>query len=258
MVDPDACARNVRRALELGYRHVDTARAYGNEVAVGAGIAAADVPRDEVFVATKINYPDLGYRDVLECAAESRERLGLETIDLLYVHWPIGAYDPEGTLDAFDRLVSDGTVGHVGVSNFTPDLLVEALDRLDAPVLAHQVEMHPLYRQSELHELAVEDDHWLVAYSPLAQGELLDDPTLREVAAKHGASTAQVALAWLLAKENVAVIPKATGEHLLENHEARDVELGEEDVARIDAIDREVRTTDHDWAPWNGASEPPR
>ncbi|MFC7133130.1 MULTISPECIES: aldo/keto reductase [Salinibaculum] len=250
--DPETCRASVRIALDCGYRHVDTAELYENEAAVGAGLDAADVDREEVFVATKLDSRNLGYDAVRDHALGCCDRLGVDTLDLLYVHWPIRTYDPEGTLAAFDELHDEGLVRHVGLSNFTPDLLADALDRLDAPLFAHQVECHPLLPQEELRATAREDDHYLVAYSPLAKGEVLDVPELVDVAAKHDATPAQVSLAWLDGKENVVPIPKAaTPAHIRENYAALDLELDDEDVRRIDAIERRKRVVDFDAAPWN-------
>jgi diketogulonate reductase-like aldo/keto reductase len=252
LTDPGECVGNVRRALEVGYRHLDTAQGYGNEAEVGRAIAESPVPREAVFVATKLSTGNLSYDDAVETAKESAERLGVETIDLLYVHWPINTYDPDETLPALDRLHEEGVIDHVGLSNFTPALLREAADELSGPVFAHQVEMHPLLPQRELRALAREDDHWLVAYSPIARNEVADVPEVRAVAEKHGATPAQVSLAWLLAKERVAPIPKASGDHVAENFAALDLDLDPEDVERIDGIDRRHRVVDPDVAPWSG------
>ncbi|WP_123535084.1 aldo/keto reductase [Halosimplex salinum] len=243
---------NVATALDEGYRHLDTAQDYGNERYVGDGLATADVDRDEVFLATKLATGNLAYDDVLATTEDSLDRLGVESLDLLYVHWPVGAYDPDGTLRALDELHDAGTIDHVGLSNFSPELLDEARDRLDAPVAAHQAECHPLLQQDELREYAREHDHWLVAYSPLAQGAVFDEPVIADVAEKHDASPAQVSLAWLLSKDNVAVIPKASSrEHQRQNFAARDLSLDGEDLARIDGIEREHRVIDPDFGPWN-------
>ncbi len=250
--DPDVCAASVETALNLGYRHVDTAEMYENEAAVGEGIAAADVDREDVFVATKLHSSNLAYDDVLERVRACRDRLGVDVVDLLYVHWPLRTYDGEETLAAFDRLYDEGLIRHVGLSNFTPELLEEALEYLDAPLFAHQVECHPLLQQEELRAYAREHGHHLVAYSPLAKGSVTEVPELVEIAEKHGATPAQVGLAWLLSKDEVVVIPKATSEaHIRENYEARRLTLPEEDLARIDAIDREQRQVDFEDAPWN-------
>jgi 2,5-diketo-D-gluconate reductase B len=242
--DPETCATTVARALETGYRHVDTAQMYENEAAVGAGIDRADVPRDEVVVATKIHPRNLSYEDVLETAAASRDRLGVETIDLLYVHWPVQAYDPDRTLAAFNDLLAYGTIRHVGLSNFTPTLLDEALDRLDEPPVAHQVECHPFYQQRTLREYARDHDHWLVGYCPLARGGVFDDPTLAAIAEQHGVSEARVTLAWFLRTEATMAVPKARGAHVDDNHEAFSLALDEDELAQIDALDRGERFID--------------
>lgn len=248
----EECAESVVTALEAGYRHLDTARMYENEAAVGTGVARADVPREDVLIATKIWHDELAYDDVIEAAYESADRLSVDTIDLLYVHWPANTYDPGETLAAFDELVDDGAVERIGLANFSPELLDDARDTIDAPLFAHQVEMHPLLQQDALHEYAVEHDHYLVAYSPIARGHVFDEPAIQNVAEKHGVTEAQVSLAWLANRENVIPIPGSSQpEHIRENLAAREVELDEEDVATIDAIDREVRTVDMDVGPWN-------
>ena len=257
--DPEECAATVERALEVGYRHVDTAQMYDNEAAVGEGLRRATggpepgegIPREEVLVASKVHPDNLAGEDVLATTEDSRERLGVETIDLMYVHWPVSAYEPGETLPAFDRLRDEGTIRHVGVSNFTPELLDEAREILDAPIVAHQVEMHPYLPQEELVDYARRHGHALVAYSPLAQGEVLDDPVLREIAEAYDATPAQVTLAWLHAKDAVVPIPKGRGDHVDENYAARELDLDDEDLARIDAIDRRERIIDPDEAAWN-------
>lgn len=250
--DPEQCVDIVSTALEIGYHHVDTAQAYDNEPHVGDGIERADIDRDDVFLATKVWDDKLAYDDVLESANASLDRLGVESVDLLYVHWPRNTYDAEETLPAFDELHDDGKIDHVGLSNFTPEQLDEARDTLDAPIFAHQVEMHPLLQQEELHEYAREDDHWLVAYAPIARGEVTDVDEIQEVAEKHETTPHQVSLAWLAAKENVVAIPKTSSEdHLQENFEAGELELDEEDIEAIDAIEHEERLIDPDDAPWN-------
>jgi diketogulonate reductase-like aldo/keto reductase len=248
----DECVASVRTALEEGYRHVDTAQAYGNEDAVGEGIAAADVDREDVFLATKIDTSNLGYDDVHATARESLERLGTDYVDLLYVHWPIDTYEAGETLRAFQELADEGLVRRVGVSNFLPRRLEEAAAVLEDPVYAHQVELHPYLQQEGLRAYAVENDHYLVAYSPLARGRVLDDPVIEEVAAKHEASTAQVALAWALDLDRVVPIPKSSSEaHIRENWRAADLELDEEDHERIADLDCGEREIDFRGAPWN-------
>ena len=249
--DPEECRTAVRTALETGYRHVDTAQAYGNETEVGEGVAAADVDREEVFLATKVWRQNLSYDDVIDSTRESLDALGVDALDLLYVHWPVGAYDPGETLSAFDALVDDGVIERVGVSNFAPEHVAEAQEVLDAPIFANQVEMHPLLPQADLREFCAERDVEVVAYSPLARGDVFDVPELTEVAEKHGASEAQVSLAWLREK-GITAIPKATSEsHIADNWASLDLALGDEDVETVDGIAERERRVDPDWAPWN-------
>ncbi|GGC64474.1 aldo/keto reductase [Haloferax sulfurifontis] len=251
--DPTQCARSVRTAIELGYRHVDTAEHYGNESAVGDGIEEADAPRDELFLATKVHpiSGGLTHDEVLEEADASMERLGVDYLDLLYVHWPVGEYEADETLGAFERLVEADRVRHIGVSNFDVDLLDEAREVLESPLFAHQVEMHPFLPQRELVEDAQRRDYTLVAYSPLARGEALTNATIRDIAEQYGTSPAQVCLAWVTSHENVVAIPKATSSaHLEDNLGAAALELDDEDVARIDDIERRTRFVERDGAPW--------
>lgn len=250
--DPATCARSVRIAIDAGYRHIDTAQLYENEEAVGDGIRAASVERDELFVATKVAPANLDYDDVLSSTRASLDRLGLRSVDLLYVHWPFDSYMAEETLQAFNELVDSGLIDAVGLSNFEPDLLDQAMDILDAPLLAHQVEVHPLNPQQALLERARSDDHWLVAYSPLGRGELLTHPTVAAVAEETAYSPAQVLLAWVLSKDHVAVIPKATSRrHIEENLAALDCDLRPEQLDRLDSIADRKRYIDPDPAPWN-------
>ena len=249
--NPDQCAESVKTALETGYRHIDTAQAYDNEAAVGDGIEAADVDREDVFLATKVWIDSLAPDDVLETTEASLDRLGTDYVDLLYVHWPAGEYDPEETLPAFERLHGDGRIDRIGVSNFEPRHLETAEAAIDAPVFANQVEMHPLLPQAELREYCASADVELVAYSPLARGEVFDVPEIGSVAEKHGVSEAQVSLAWLREK-GVTAVPKATGpDHIEDNLSSLKVTLDDEDVERLDGIDRDERQVDPDFGPWN-------
>lgn len=254
--DHDECVTTVEQALRAGYRHIDTAQMYDNETAVGEGLArvvadpATAITREDVVIATKIHPDNLAPADVRETAHQSLERLGLDRVDLLYVHWPIRTYDAAETLPIFDELREAGVTAHVGVSNFTPELLREARDILDAPIAAHQVECHPRFHQPTLRELADAFDHHLVGYSPLGRGELLSDPVLTDIAATQGVSLAVVALAWALARD-IVPIPKATGDHVIENRQALDVTLPADVLERIDALPPGDRLIDPDDAAWN-------
>ena len=245
----ETCRRAVREALETGYRHVDTAQMYGNEAAVGAAIRESSVDRENVVVATKIHPRNLAYADAKRTARESLDRLGLEAVDLLYVHWPINAYDPPETLQAMDELRDEGVTRHVAVSNFTPSLLDEARGLLESPIAANQVECHPLLQREELRMHARAHEHSLVAYAPLG-GAKLTHPTLESIAGKHGVPVPLVCLAWTLSLDGVVPIPKATGEHVRENWEARSLDLDDADHERIAAIEETRRLFDRAAMDW--------
>ena len=246
----EQATESVRTALEMGYRHVDTAAYYENEAAVGAGIAASSVPRDDVVVATKLWYDDLGREDVVPAAKASMSRLDLDSVDLLYVHWPAGSYAAAGTMPALNELHDAGLIDNVAVSNFTPEQLATAQDHSAAPIVANQVECHPLLQQDELRNYCENEDIAVVAYAPIARGKVADVPELTDIAAKHDVSEVQVSLAWLR-QHGVAAIPKATGEaHIRANWESQELALDDGDMATIDNLDREERLIDPGFAAW--------
>lgn len=246
-----SCAEAVVTALETGYRHVDTAQMYDNEEAVGRALERADVDREDVFLATKVHPSNLAHDDVIETTEESLERLGVETVDLLYVHWPTGAYDPGETLPAFDEVRDRGWARNVGVSNFTIELLEEALESLESPPLANQVELHPRLQQDDLVSFSREHDIRTVAYCPIAKAEVNEIDDLREIADAHDATPVQIALAWHYERDGVVPIPKGSAEHIRENYDALEIDLSEDERERIDALDRGERLVDPDEAAWN-------
>ncbi|HEU5149067.1 MAG TPA: aldo/keto reductase [Iamia sp.] len=245
----DDTAPGVTAALELGYRHIDTAQVYENEAEVGAAIAASGVDRDEIFLTTKVWNDQLTPAKIERSTYESLEKLRTDHVDLLLVHWPLRLGRLEENLEAFAKLVEAGATRHIGVSNFTPDLLRRALDA--APIFCNQVEHHAYLAQPALLELTAAHDVLFTAYSPLARGELLTDPAVVAIAEERGATPAQVLLRWILDEgDHVAVIPKATArERIAENLGALDVELGDGDRELLAALDRGRRTVDPPWAP---------
>ena len=228
----------VAGALDVGYRHVDTAQIYDNEAVVGDGLAAGD-PEDCV-VATKLWTDSLATGEVRAGTERSLDRLGLDRVDLLYVHRPRGDYDPVTTLPALERVREAGLTGGIGLSNFSLDQLRTASDYLD-DIAAHQVEFHPFFRDEALLEHAQREDYPLVAYSPLAGGLVFEDPTIQAIAQQHETTPAAVAIAWVTSHENVVTIPKASSRaHLEANLEATRLELAPGDIDAIEAIDRET------------------
>lgn len=230
------CFRAVRAALDVGYRHVDTAMAYDNESAVGRAIDVSGVDRQDIFVTTKVKgYPEyLSYEAFLAEAKDCIARLGLEYLDLLLVHW----WHPDGNLEetcaALDHLVDEDLVRSVGVSNFSVDRMQRTITLLDAPLLTNQVEYHAYKSQESLLEYCRQEDVLLTAYSPLAEGRLVTDPLLEEIGARYGKTAAQIAIRWLIQQEGVVTIPKAsTGIHLRENTDVFDFELAPSEMQRI-------------------------
>ncbi|MEZ3117511.1 aldo/keto reductase [Halobaculum sp. MBLA0147] len=230
----------VREALAAGYRHLDTAQIYENETVVGAGLAASDVPRESVTVATKLWIDALRDDAVRPSTERSLDRLELDAVDLLYVHRPRGEYDPETTLPAVEAVRRAGLTAAVGLSNFDPDQLAVAHDHLDE-IAAHQVEFHPYWGDERLLADAREHGYPIVAYSPLAGGEVLSDPVIREIADTRDTSPAAVSIAWVCSHDPVVTIPKASSPaHLRANLAAAELELSDAEIERIDGIEREV------------------
>ena len=238
----------VRDALEIGYRQIDTARAYENEKEVGDGLAASGVDRSEIFLTTKI-FPGEHEPQALRAATEDSLRaLRTEYVDLLLLHWPDPSVPVEQSLAAMVDLQEAGRLRHLGLSNWPAGMLAEALEH--APVFCDQVEYHPFLGQDRLLTLARERDLLITAYSPLAHGKVPDDPTLTAIGEAHGKTAGQVALRWLLDQPNVSPIPKASShDRRVENFEVMDFRLSDEERARIDALPKDVRTGDPDFAP---------
>jgi 2,5-diketo-D-gluconate reductase B len=244
----EACVTGVRDAIELGYRHIDTARAYGNEAQVGQGLHDCGRNRDEIFLTTKLWYTELRAVGVHDQIEQSLRELRTEYIDLLLIHWHNRRVPLAETLGAMLEAREAGRVRHLGVANFPSALMREALEH--APLLCNQVEYHPYLEQPEVLALARERDLMVTAYSPLAQGEVLGDPAIADIAQAHGTSASQVVLRWLLDQPQVAAIPKAgSHEHRVANLDVFGFELSDEERGRIAGLARGRRTIDPGWAP---------
>jgi len=247
------CQAAVESALALGYRHVDTAEMYGNEDAVGAGIAAAGLPRADVFLTTKIWWDKPKGAAIRQAFDASLARLATPYVDLLLIHWPSPYLDLPDALRALAAIRAEGRAKAIGVSNFPPRLLQRAIAE-GVELACLQVECHLLLDQSKLLGITRAAGMALTAYSPLAKGENLDLPAVRQVAAKHGATLAQVALAWLLAQEGVAMVPKAASPaRQKENLGALALRLDAADLAALAALPKDRRFVNPSFAPdWAG------
>lgn len=233
----ESCAAAVELALDVGYRHLDTARIYGNESEVGAGIKNSGISREDLFITTKL-WTDAFRRDVaLEAGRDSAKKLGVDYIDLLLMHWPNSDVPVEETLGAMRELQDEGVIRNIGVSNFSVGQVEEAARY--AEIFCNQVEYNTETDRSELLDQAEEMDYLLTAYTPISKGRTNDDETLKEIASAHDKSPTQVALRWLVQQDKVSAIPKATGrEHLEENFAIFDFQLSEEEMTRIFALAR--------------------
>jgi len=230
----EECYGTVRTALDLGYRHLDTAQAYGNERRVGEALADADVDREDVFLVTKLDFTNRRYDDVLRSTEESLARLGTSSVDCLLIHQPHPTVPLSETLGAMNELVERGSVRAVGVSNFTRERLHRSRELSEAPILTDQVQYHPYWDQRDLFDYCRIHDVLLTAYSPLGHGGVLEDETLRRIGERHGRTAAQVALRWLVQQEGVCAIPKASSrEHLEENRAVFDFELTDEEMEQV-------------------------
>ncbi|GLI05767.1 glyoxal reductase [Paenibacillus tyrfis] len=229
----------VQHALEAGYRSIDTAAVYGNEAGVGQAIQASSIPRDQLFITTKVWNADQGYDSTLRAFEESRRKLQLEVIDLYLIHWP-GKDKYKETWKALEKLYKDGLVRAIGVSNFKVHHLEELLQDSEIVPAVNQVEFHPLLIQQELRTFCKEHKIQLEAWSPLMQGNL-DLPLLSELAGKYGKTPAQIILRWDL-QHGVVTIPKSIREsRIRENIDVFDFTLSDEDMARLDGLNQDRR-----------------
>lgn len=230
----ESCEQAVRDALEMGYRHLDTAEFYDNHRAVGRGIAAASVPRDEIFLTTKVWKTNLEANRVKDVARTALQELDTEYIDLLLVHWPNEAVPIEETIGAMNELQRDGVVRHVGVSNFSIDQLQAAMAASQTPIVTNQVQYDPTVDRRDLLEFAIESGVLVTAYSPLGKGNVLENDTLAELGDRYGKSAAQITLRWLIQQPGVLAIPKAgTRDHRYENLAVFDFELTAGEMRRM-------------------------
>lgn len=245
-----ACAQAVAMALEVGYRHLDTAEVYGNEAAVGEGLRASGLPRDQVFITTKVWRDGLGDGELQRRAERSLGRLGVDAVDLLLVHWPDPDTPLAQTMTALAEVRRRGLARNIGVSNFPSALLRQAAAACPEPLFAVQMEHHPFLGQTVVEAAARELDIRLVAYSPLGQGLVNSDPILQAIATQTGRTTAQVALRWLT-QRGWSVVPKTTNrDRAASNLACLEFDLSPAQIEAITALTvAGTRTVTPDFAP---------
>jgi len=240
----------IKLALNLGYRHIDTAQDYKNEREVGNAIKQSHIKRDELYVTTKIDRNNLEPEKLLKTAEQSLLDLDIPYVDLLLIHWPNPNVEIEKTIEAMLTFRDQGKALNIGVSNFPMKLLKEINEDLAAPIFCNQVEYHPLLGQFDLLDYAADEDLLVTAYSPLGQGKLINHPLLKEIGNKYGKSASQISLRWLVEQEQVVAIPKASSkEHLEANLDIYDFVLEDDDFYAIDDLDKSTRIINPDFAP---------
>ncbi|MBY9082515.1 aldo/keto reductase [Paenibacillus sp. HN-1] len=240
----DEVERAVEASLEIGYRSIDTASLYGNEAQVGRAIRGSGIRRNELFITTKVWNDDQGYDKALAAFERSRELLGLEMVDLYLIHWP-GVTKYKDTWRALERLLEEGSVRAIGVSNFQIHHL-EALMQVSGTVPAvNQVELHPRLRQRPLHDFCLLNNIQIEAWSPLMRGNLEELTELQPIAAKYGKSPAQVILRWQLQSDIITIPKSVTPSRIKENSEIFDFELLPEELEILDSMDKGIRTGTH-------------
>ncbi len=253
----DAATRLVASALEAGYRHIDTATAYENEAAVGAGLRASGVPRDEIFLTTKVWPPDLAEGDLQRSVEGSLKRLGVDHVDLVLIHWPSKTVPLAESIVALNEVRSRGLARNIGVSNFPVALVEAAVGLSEHPLACNQIEHHPLLNQDRVMAACRKHGLALVSYCPLARGtELFPEAPISEAAARHGKSAAQVVLRWHVQQDGVVAIPRSSNpDRIRENLAVFDFALDPEEVAAIDALrSRGLRICDFEFSPeWDRA-----
>jgi 2,5-diketo-D-gluconate reductase A len=237
-IPPDQTEQPVIDALNTGYRSLDTARSYLNEEAVGNAIKASGVPRDELFITTKLWIEDQGEEKAKGALEASLQRLGLDYVDLYLIHQPFGDY--YGSWRAMEELNRQGLARAIGVSNFYPDRLVDLIDHNEVAPMVDQIECHPFFQRSAEHQLMHDRGVQIESWGPFAEGKnnLFTDPTLTEIGSSHGKSVAQVVLRWLIQRGVVVVQKSVRPERMRENIEVFDFELTDNEMARIATMDR--------------------
>jgi 2,5-diketo-D-gluconate reductase B len=246
----DGCVAGVESAIGLGYRHIDTAEMYGNEVEVGAGIKASGIARRDLHVTTKVWHENLAPDAIRRAFDTSMKKLGLDVIDLYLVHWPSKGMNLPAIFETLLKLKDEGRVRAIGVANFPVKLMKQAVEEIGAPVACNQVEYHALLDQTKLLTYLRSKSIPLVAYCPLGQGRLADNDVMKKIAAKHGVSAAQVALKWLLDQDGVAAIPKASRKESQQaNLDALKVTLDDDDRKAIAALPKTQRLVNPGFAP---------
>lgn len=240
-IEPEDTVEAVSKALEIGYRHIDTAQMYGNEAEVGEAIRNSGIDRGEIFVTSKLNNSNHEPDDARESLDKTLSDLGLDYVDLFLIHWPLPTQyngDFVSTWQTMEEFKNDGRSRSIGVSNFQPDHLDKLAEETDTVPAINQIEVHPYFTNDDVRAYGQEHDIATEAWSPIAQGEVLDDSTLNEIAEKVGKTVAQVVLRWHIQRGDIVFPKSVTPERIRENFELFDFELDSDDMDAITALDK--------------------
>ncbi len=240
MENNDEVKTAVQAAIDAGYKAIDTAAAYKNEEGVGAAIKDSSTPREDLFITSKVWNDDQGYESTVKAFEDTVTKLGVDTLDLYLIHWPVeGKY--KETWKAMEKLYKDGRIRAIGVSNFHPAHLEDLMKDAEIKPMVNQVEFHPLLNQQELRDYCNQHSIQLEAWSPLAQGKLLDNDVVKQIADQHGKSTAQVIIRWDLEHEVVTIPKSSNPERIKQNFDVFDFELTKDNIRAIDELNQNER-----------------
>jgi len=243
--------RAIENALDIGYRHIDTAEGYNNQREVSQAIKNSKLSRRDLFITSKVGYDNLHYNDVIQACEETLQELNTDYLDLYLIHWPNKKIPIEETMKAMGKLKGDGKIKNIGVSNFTIKHLEGVNNLTDEEIVLNQVEFHPYHNQEGLYKYCKENNILLTAYSPIARGEVFGDSIIAEIAKKYGKNEAQITLKWMMQKDIIVIPRSSNSAHIKSNFDIFDFELNNDEIYMIDNIDKQERLIDPDWGEFN-------
>ncbi|MFP4661661.1 MAG: aldo/keto reductase [Halanaerobiales bacterium] len=243
----------IKTAIDLGYTHIDTAESYNNQREIASAIEESGLSRSDLFLTSKVSYEHLHYNDVIKACENTLDELKTDYLDLYLIHWPNKNIPIEETMRALSDLKQNGKIKDIGVSNFTIKHIEEVKKVSDDDIVVNQVEFHPYLYQKELYNYCMDNDIYITAYSPIARGDVSGDGVLKDIAQKYEKNEAQVTLRWLVEKD-IIVIPRSSNpDHIESNFDLFDFELSEEEISKINSVDRQERLVDPSWGEFDRA-----
>ncbi len=243
----DEGIKAIETALDIGYRHIDTAEAYNNQAEVSQAIKNSSLDRKDLFITSKVSYEHLHYSDVMKACEDTLQELNTDYLDLYLIHWPNKKIPIEETMRALSKLKTDGKILNIGVSNFTIKHLEELKTVTNDKVVLNQVEFHPYLYQKDLYDYCNDNNISLTAYSPIARGGVFGNPVIAEIGKKYNKNEAQITLKWMIQKDIIVIPRSSNAAHIKSNFDIFDFELNTDEISRIDNIDKQERLIDPEW-----------